>query len=39
MSLAGGFSGYKSKKGWQGACGAVAGAFAAIRAIMGGNKK
>jgi len=36
--LAGGFGGYKSKKGWMGACGAVAGACAAIGAIMGGKK-
>ncbi|MFX1588448.1 MAG: C-GCAxxG-C-C family (seleno)protein [Promethearchaeota archaeon] len=39
MPLAGGFGGYKSKKGWQGACGAVAGACASIGVIMGGNKK
>ncbi|TFF88740.1 MAG: hypothetical protein EU550_00715 [Promethearchaeota archaeon] len=39
MPLAGGFGGYKSKKGWQGACGAVAGACAAIGIIMGGEKK
>lgn len=37
--LAGGFGGYKSKKGWMGACGAVAGACAAIGAIMGGKVK
>jgi len=36
--LAGGFGGYKSKKGWMGACGAVAGGCAAIGAIMGGKK-
>jgi len=36
--LAGGFGGYKSKKGWMGACGAVVGACAAIGAIMGGKK-
>lgn len=36
--LAGGFGGYKSKEGWMGACGAVAGACAAIGAIMGGKK-
>ncbi|MFX1377440.1 MAG: C-GCAxxG-C-C family (seleno)protein [Promethearchaeota archaeon] len=36
--LAGGFGGYKSKSGWMGACGAVAGACAAIGVIMGGNK-
>ena len=37
--LGGGFGGYKSKKGWMGACGAVAGACAAIGAIMGGKEK
>jgi C_GCAxxG_C_C family probable redox protein len=36
--LAGGFGGYKSKKGWMGACGAVAGGCAAIGAIMGGRQ-
>ena len=36
--LAGGFGGYKSKKGWMGACGAVAGGCAAIGAIMGGHE-
>ena len=35
--LAGGFGGYKSKEGWMGPCGAVAGACAAIGAIMGGK--
>jgi C_GCAxxG_C_C family probable redox protein len=39
MPLAGGFGGYKSKKGWQGACGAVAGGCAAIGAILGGREK
>src|SRR5665648_368393 len=39
MPLAGGFGGYKAKNGWQGACGAVAGACAAIGVIMGGDKK
>ena len=39
MPLAGGFGGYKAKNGWQGACGAVTGACAAIGIIMGGNKK
>lgn len=39
MPLAGGFGGYKSKKGWQGACGAVVGGCAAIGVIMGGQKK
>lgn len=39
MPLAGGFGGYKSKDGWQGACGAVAGACMAIGIIMGGEKK
>jgi C_GCAxxG_C_C family probable redox protein len=37
--LAGGFGGYKSKSGWQGACGAVSGGCAAIGVIMGGHKK
>jgi len=36
--LAGGFGGYKSKSGWMGPCGAVAGGCAAINAIMGGKK-
>ncbi|MCW4031840.1 MAG: C-GCAxxG-C-C family protein [Candidatus Bathyarchaeota archaeon] len=36
--LAGGFGGYKSKKGWMGACGAVAGGCAAIGAVLGGKK-
>ncbi|MFW9874552.1 MAG: C-GCAxxG-C-C family protein [Candidatus Thorarchaeota archaeon] len=36
--LGGGFGGYKSKKGWMGACGAVSGGCAAIGAIMGGKK-
>ncbi|MFX1457721.1 MAG: C-GCAxxG-C-C family protein [Promethearchaeota archaeon] len=35
--LAGGFGGYKSKKGWMGACGAVTGGCAAIGAIIGGK--
>ena len=35
--IAGGFGGYKSKKGWMGACGAVAGGCAAIGVIMGGK--
>jgi len=39
MPLAGGFGGYKSKKGWMGACGAVAGGCAALGAIMGGHEK
>jgi len=39
MPLAGGFGGYKAKNGWQGACGAVTGACAAIGVIMGGEKK
>ncbi|MFW9785605.1 MAG: C-GCAxxG-C-C family protein [Candidatus Heimdallarchaeota archaeon] len=36
--LAGGFGGYKSKEGWMGACGAVAGGCAAIGAILGGKE-
>ncbi|MHA1292938.1 MAG: C-GCAxxG-C-C family protein [Promethearchaeota archaeon] len=39
IPLAGGFGGYKSKQGWQGACGAVAGGCAAIGVIMGGQEK
>ena len=39
MPLAGGFGGYKSKEGWQGACGAVTGGCAAIGVIMGGEKR
>ncbi|MFX1311879.1 MAG: C-GCAxxG-C-C family protein [Promethearchaeota archaeon] len=39
MPLAGGFGGYKSKKGWMGACGAVAGGCAAIGVILGGKQK
>lgn len=39
MPLAGGFGGYRSKKGWMGACGAVAGGCAAIGAIMGGKER
>jgi C_GCAxxG_C_C family probable redox protein len=37
--LSGGFGGYKSKSGWMGACGAVAGGCAAIGVIMGGKEK
>lgn len=39
MPLAGGFGGYKSKEGWQGACGAVVGACAALGIIIGGQEK
>jgi len=39
IPLAGGFGGYKSKKGWQGACGAVCGGCSAMGVIMGGQKK
>lgn len=39
IPLAGGFGGYKSKSGWQGACGAVCGGCSAIGVIMGGHKK
>jgi len=39
IPLAGGFGGYKSKKGWMGACGAVTGGCAAIGVIMGGPKE
>ncbi|TXT54678.1 MAG: putative redox-active protein [Promethearchaeota archaeon] len=39
IPLAGGFGGYKSKEGWQGACGAVCGGCAAIGIIMGGKER
>ena len=39
IPLAGGFGGYKSKKGWQGACGAVCGGCSAIGVIMGGHER
>jgi len=39
IPLAGGFGGYKSKKGWQGACGAVSGGCVAIGVIMGGQER
>ncbi|MFX1467957.1 MAG: C-GCAxxG-C-C family protein [Promethearchaeota archaeon] len=39
VPLAAGFGGYKSKKGWQGACGAVCGACASIGVIMGGRER
>jgi C_GCAxxG_C_C family probable redox protein len=39
IPLAGGFGGYKSKKGWQGACGAVCGGCAAIGIILGGKDR
>jgi len=39
IPLAAGFGGYKSKNGWQGACGAVCGACSAIGVIMGGQKR
>ncbi|MFX0011162.1 MAG: C-GCAxxG-C-C family protein [Candidatus Hermodarchaeota archaeon] len=39
IPLAGGFGGYKSKKGWQGACGAVCGGCAATGVILGGRKR
>lgn len=39
IPLAGGFGGYKSKKGWMGACGTVAGGCAAIGVIMGGQER
>ena len=37
--LAGGFGGFKSKKGWTGACGAVCGGCAALGVIVGGKEK
>ncbi|NHJ21406.1 MAG: C_GCAxxG_C_C family protein [Candidatus Lokiarchaeota archaeon] len=39
IPLAGGFGGYKSKKGWQGACGAVCGGCAATGVILGGRER
>ena len=39
IPLAGGIGGYKSKKGWQGACGAVYGGCSAIGVIMGGHER
>ncbi|MFX1419111.1 MAG: C-GCAxxG-C-C family protein [Promethearchaeota archaeon] len=39
IPLAAGFGGYKSKKGWKGACGAVCGGCAAIGVIMGGHER
>ncbi|MFX1379499.1 MAG: C-GCAxxG-C-C family protein [Promethearchaeota archaeon] len=39
IPLAGGFGGYKSKNGWQGACGAVCGGCCAIGVIMGGQER
>lgn len=39
IPLAGGFGGYKSKNGWQGACGAVCGGCSALGVILGGKKR
>jgi C_GCAxxG_C_C family probable redox protein len=39
IPLAGGFGGYKSNKGWQGACGAVIGGIAATGVILGGKQR
>ena len=39
IPLAGGFGGYKSEKGWQGACGAVVGGIAATGVILGGKER
>ena len=39
IPLASGFGGYKSKDGWRGACGAVAGGCTAIGVIMGGQER
>ena len=39
IPLAGGFGGYKSEKGWQGACGAVCGGVAASGVILGGKER
>jgi C_GCAxxG_C_C family probable redox protein len=39
IPLAAGFGGYKSNKGWKGACGAVCGGCAAIGVIIGGHER
>jgi len=39
IPLAGSFGGYKSKNGWQGACGAVCGGCSAIGVILGGHER
>ncbi|MCK4381064.1 MAG: C_GCAxxG_C_C family protein [Candidatus Lokiarchaeota archaeon] len=39
IPLAGGFGGYKSKSGWQGACGAVCGGCSAVGVILGGGER
>jgi len=39
IPLAGGLGGYKSQKGWMGACGAVVGGCAAIGVILGGTER
>ena len=39
IPLAGGLGGYKSEKGWQGACGAVCGGCAATGVILGGKER
>lgn len=39
IPLAGGLGGYKSKKGWQGPCGAVSGACSAIGVVLGGCER
>ena len=39
IPLAGGFGGFKSENGWQGACGAVCGGCLAIGLIMGGHER
>ncbi len=36
IPLAGGFGGYKSKKSWMGACGAVSGGCTALGIVIGG---
>jgi len=39
IPFAGGFGGYKSKKGWMGPCGAVSGGCSATGVILAGKKK
>ncbi|MHA2281569.1 MAG: C-GCAxxG-C-C family protein [Promethearchaeota archaeon] len=39
IPLAGGFGGYKSKKGWMGPCGAVSGGCAATGVILAGKER
>lgn len=39
IPLAGGFGGFRSMKGWKGACGAVNGGCSAIGVILGGHER